>query len=94
MEAPSAFKIRILGRVQGVGFRYAAYKEAVRRGIRGFVRNERDGSVYMEVEGSREILDAFTEWCRKGFLGAHVEKVITEEAPVRGFQKFEIQSLI
>lgn len=40
--------IRIYGRVQGVGFRVSAQKKADELGITGFVRNEPDGTVYLE----------------------------------------------
>ena len=41
-----------VGRVQGVGFRYTAYYSATRHGVTGFVKNEDDGSVTMEVQGN------------------------------------------
>jgi acylphosphatase len=91
MEAPVSYNVRITGKVQGVGFRYAARKEAMRLGIRGFARNERDGSVRMEVEGSREAVDAFLEWCKKGFLGSYVEKITVTNIPIRNFEGFEIR---
>ena len=40
-----------VGRVQGVGFRYTAYYAAKQLGLTGFVENEYDGSVTMEVQG-------------------------------------------
>lgn len=44
-------QIKFYGRVQGVGFRYHAKNAAVSLGLTGFVRNESDGSVFMEVQG-------------------------------------------
>jgi acylphosphatase len=52
--------------VQGEGFRYTAVREARRRCITGFVKNQYDGSVYIEAEGSRDQLLDFVEWCRRG----------------------------
>ena len=46
------------GTVQGVGFRYRAFQIARRHGIKGFVRNQPDGSVIVEAEGSQEDIDA------------------------------------
>jgi len=43
--------ITVKGRVQGVGFRYSAMEAAEELGIKGFVRNMPDGSVYIEAEG-------------------------------------------
>ena len=60
------YKVRVKGRVQGVGFRWSAAREAARLGITGYVRNDEDGSVYIEAEGTEDRLNAFLEWCRKG----------------------------
>ena len=46
------FDITVQGKVQGVWFRDSTMKEAKRLGINGFVRNEPDGSVYVEAEGA------------------------------------------
>ena len=46
--------IRFTGRVQGVGFRYRAKYAASGAGITGWVRNEWDGSVELEVQGTEE----------------------------------------
>ncbi len=48
---------RFFGRVQGVGFRYTAYYAAKSLGCTGYVRNEYDGSVTMEIQGSEEEID-------------------------------------
>lgn len=49
--------IRFSGRVQGVGFRYVAYQAANAVGASGWVRNEYDGTVTMEIQGTEEQLD-------------------------------------
>ena len=46
------------GRVQGVGFRYRAYHAAHSLGLTGWVRNEPDGSVTMEVQGEQHVIDS------------------------------------
>ena len=46
--------IHITGRVQGVNFRTYTKEKAEELGILGFVRNETDGSVYLEAEGDRK----------------------------------------
>lgn len=63
------------GRVQGVGFRYAAYRQAQHLGLRGWVRNRADGSVEAEFDGRREDLDAFLRWCSEGPPLARVSSV-------------------
>lgn len=68
--------VKIYGRVQGVGFRYAAAEEAGKLGIALLAaRNEPDGSVYIEAEGEEAALQKFLAWCRRGPRGAKVERV-------------------
>jgi acylphosphatase len=84
------YDIRASGRVQNVGFRWAAKKQAEKRGIAGFVRNEPDGSLYLEAEGEPAALDAFVSWCRKGPWAASVSDVQVREGPARNFSSFFI----
>ncbi|HVU62740.1 MAG TPA: acylphosphatase [Phycisphaerales bacterium] len=49
-------RVRYVGRVQGVGFRATAHAVAARFRVTGWVRNEADGSVLMEVQGDEEIV--------------------------------------
>ncbi len=80
--------IKIYGAVQGVFFRTNAKKEAENLSIAGFVRNERDGTVYIEAEGEEKSLDEFLKWCRKGPDSAQVEKIEVETEPVKNFSEF------
>ena len=50
-------RIEFHGRVQGVGFRFQAQKYASAYGLKGWVRNEYDGSVTVEVQGLPEMID-------------------------------------
>lgn len=54
-------RIRFSGRVQGVGFRYRAKYMAQSLGLTGWVRNEWDGTVRMEVQGSGQLIDKLLE---------------------------------
>jgi len=67
-----SLRLQITGRVQGVGFRHAMRQEAARRGVRGWVRNRRDGSVEALVQGEAGALEAIVAWARQGPAGAHV----------------------
>lgn len=75
-----ACKIRVYGRVQGVWFRAYTQRKAQELGIKGFVRNEADGSVYIEAVGEEEALQQLIEWCHEGSPLAKVERV--EVAPL------------
>lgn len=68
-------KIKIFGAVQGVFFRHSARIKFEELGIKGFARNEPDGSLHLEAEGEKEALDKLFEWCKKGPPSAKVEKV-------------------
>ena len=70
-------EIKVSGVVQGVGFRYFTEVLARQLGIKGWVRNERDGSVCCEAQGSREDLDRFLEGLRRGPQYSRVERVDT-----------------
>ncbi len=70
--------VLISGRVQGVGYRYAAYKEAIRLGVRGWIKNLPDGRVEGVFEGSRPVLNHLLAWCRQGPQTAMVSVVAHE----------------
>ncbi len=53
--------ITVIGYVQGVGFRYRAYNAANMYRVTGWVRNNPDGSVSMEMQGSEEAIDKVFE---------------------------------
>jgi len=72
------YRLRIYGKVQGVFFRKYAQMTAQSLGLGGFVRNEPDGSVYAEVEGSPEAVENFVRWAHRGSPAAKVERVEVE----------------
>ena len=74
----------VRGTVQGVWYRGSMQEEARRRGVGGWVRNERDGSVVAEVEGEREAVDAVVAWARRGPPGARVTDVQVDWMPATG----------
>lgn len=72
-------RIRVKGRVQGVGFRYALRDEAERLGVSGWVRNCADGSVEALLQGRTSALEQLIAWARHGPPAAHVS-ALEEEA--------------
>ncbi len=83
-------KIKILGAVQGVGFRFSAKQEAEKLGIKGFAQNEPDGSVYIEAEGDDETLESFLDWCKRGPGLAEVKGVEVKEGRIKNYSEFSI----
>ncbi len=92
MPDHKAFRAVVHGRVQGVGFRYSARSMASRLGVRGFVRNEPDGSVYVEGEGSAAAVDAMIDWLRKGPPHAHVTDVDLRSIARKGYSAFTVEA--
>ena len=74
-------RIRVKGRVQGVGFRYALRDEAVRLGVTGWVRNCADGSVEALLQGETPAIELLVAWARRGPPAAHVSAL--EEQALR-----------
>jgi len=85
------FSIRVMGKVQGVFFRASAREKAEGLGVKGFVRNEADGSVYIEAEAEEIILEQFLEWCRQGPPRARIDKLDVAGGEVRKFEGFEVR---
>jgi acylphosphatase len=83
-------KIRVTGRVQGVSFRDNARTQANNLDIQGFARNEPDGSVYIEAEGSDSAIRKFLAWCHQGPREAVVENVEHSTHDPIGHSGFEV----
>ena len=81
-------RLRVSGRVQGVFYRASAEREAVRLGVAGFVRNERDGSVTVEIEGRRAAVATMEAWCAAGPPRAEVTKVEASDVEPLGSAAF------
>jgi acylphosphatase len=83
-------RLRISGRVQGVGFRAWARREALALGVAGRVRNLADGSVEALIEGDAAMVAVVIERCRRGPAYAEVREVTVEERAAEGLVGFEI----
>ncbi|MDX2001604.1 MAG: acylphosphatase [Chitinophagales bacterium] len=85
------YNIRVTGKVQGVFFRDSTKKKAVELGVCGYVRNEADGSVFIEAEGEELALAQFLAWCTQGPSAARVDSLQMEIAAPQKFRSFEIE---
>ena len=72
--------LHIRGVVQGVGYRGSMVQAAQQRGVQGWVRNRRDGSVEALLQGDSAAVDAMIAWCRRGPPSAVVAEVKVTEA--------------
>lgn len=79
-------ELTIRGVVQGVGYRAFARAVARQRGLRGWARNNPDGTVTAVAEGAREDLLAFIEACRRGPRGAEVTGIEVKWGPATGLE--------
>ncbi len=68
-------RVIIEGRVQGVFFRHHTQEMAFRLGLKGWVKNRRDGRVEAVLEGDQERVDQMIQWCHRGPTGARVTDV-------------------
>jgi acylphosphatase len=85
-------RLQIRGLVQGVSYRASATSAARRIGVTGWVRNQPDGSVVAEVQGSPADVDAMIDWCKDGPPSARVDGVdVTDIAAVTGEAGFSTQ---
>ena len=77
------YRVRYRGYVQGVGFRMTAVAQSRGLALDGFVRNEADGSVLMDVEGSgadvKEVMKRIDSAMRE-----NIDDTIVESMPLRG----------
>lgn len=87
----TSMDIRVLGRVQGVGFRAWARDEARRLGLAGWVRNHPDLSVLAHAEGEAAAVEAFVARLHDGPPAARVDKVVAVPCDPLGLDGFEIR---
>ena len=87
-----AQRLRITGRVQGVGYRENMRRQAALLGVTGWVRNRGDGSVEALLDGPPAAVQALIEWARRGPRMASVERVevceLASAGPFAGFERW------
>jgi len=86
----TAKRLRIFGRVHGVGFRDWMAWQAEALGVSGWVRNRRDGSVEALVDGDTAAVEELVRACRRGPRLAEVtaiEEDLAEPVEMPGFRR-------
>ena len=76
--------LRIHGKVQGVGYRFYATRVARRMGLKGWIQNNRDGSVEALVVGEKQAIDDWVEEIREGPRYSEVTKIDSESREFTG----------
>jgi acylphosphatase len=82
--------IIIKGKVQGVFFRASTKAVADQLGVRGIIKNEPNGDVFIEAEAENATLDMFLDWCHEGPEEAHVTAVESNDGELKNYRNFEI----
>ena len=86
------YQIEVTGKVQGVFFRKHTREKAIELGLKGFVENRNDGSVYIKASGPETEISKLVEWCKKGSPNAVVKNVhYTTSNRTNTFSSFEIK---
>ncbi len=82
----------VRGQVQGVGFRYYVVEKGLALGLRGYARNERNGSVEVLAQGPRPALERLVALLWKGPSAAQVSEVNTSWGqPTQHFSGFHVR---
>lgn len=82
--------ITVNGKVQGVFYRVTTKAVADQLGVKGYVKNEANGNVFIEAEADDSTLEMFLEWCHEGPEHARVEAVETSNGELKNYRNFEV----
>jgi acylphosphatase len=83
---------RVLGEVQGVGYRYFVVEQAQALGLRGYVRNEYNGDVEVLAQGPRPALERLVAQLQRGPSAAYVTEVKTTwDQPTEHYSGFHVR---
>lgn len=87
----AAVSITVYGNVQGVFFRKFTQQIARSLNIKGFVKNNADGSVYLEASGEEGQIQKLVDWCGKGPIASRVDKTEVNNISPGKYSGFEIR---
>ena len=83
-------RVIILGFVQGVGFRRFVKKNALRLGLKGWVKNLPDGRVEALAQGSKENIEKLVKICERGTFFSDIKSVQVEQEEEQDLDDFLI----
>lgn len=85
--------LNVSGRVQGVGFRFITQQIAIEYGLTGWVQNQSDGTVELEVEGQESKVNEFISVLKNGFNEfIIVDDVTMNKSDIeKGYNEFSIK---
>jgi acylphosphatase len=86
-----AVNVSIFGKVQGVYFRQSTKVKAKSLGVKGYVLNRTDGSVFLHAEGDDMDVDALVSWCHLGPIDAFVSELKIEVCTIEDFADFTVR---
>ncbi len=86
-----AIKGRVYGKVQGVGFRMYAYRQADRLGITGWIKNLSDGSVEFFCQASDVELSYFIDLLKRGNTSSVVENLEYHDSEITQSSSFLVK---
>jgi DNA ligase D-like protein (predicted 3'-phosphoesterase) len=92
-DSTSAIRAVLTGRVQGVGMRESTRRRALELGLRGWVRNEDDGTVAVHAEGPSGALETLKKFLGEGPRGAQVEELSVKDARIEGHEQFAVRGV-
>ena len=81
------YRLVYAGRCQGVGFRWVAQRVALSLGLTGWVRNEDDGTVTLEIQGTDELIQEFRLHQRKHYAGTPIDFWVDTETKLQPLSK-------
>lgn len=84
-------RVEVTGDVQGVFYRDSCRREAVARGVAGWVSNRADGSVEAVFEGPAGAVEEMVRWARSGPRTATVTGVDVHDEPPEGVAAFTVR---
>jgi len=82
--------LTLQGDVQGVGLRWSCRSRAWWHGLGGWVRNDAQGTVSLEIEGSEQAVNRFIDWLRQNPGYARIDKLTIEEQAPTGAKQFKV----